>query len=78
MILTVIKLTAFPLIIELDKAFYAFLALSLPLYYTLCVNIYYKLTKTNKYHYSTVWKNGILILENKVYSLIEDRFATDY
>ncbi|KAL4481534.1 hypothetical protein ABPG74_007623 [Tetrahymena malaccensis] len=74
----VIKLACFPLIIQLDKAFYVFMILSIPQFYLLGINLYYKLVKNEKVSAKYYLNQDILIIDDQLYQAVKDRFTLEY
>ncbi|KAL4512536.1 hypothetical protein ABPG72_020373 [Tetrahymena utriculariae] len=77
-ILFIAKIYVCPLIIQLDKAFYVFFALSLPQFYLLGVNLYYKLTKFETISEKLYLNEEELKIKDFLYQSVKDRFTQEY
>ncbi|EWS71937.1 transmembrane protein, putative (macronuclear) [Tetrahymena thermophila SB210] len=74
----IVKLTCFPLIIQLDKAFYVYFALSIPQFYLLGINLYYKLVKHERVSAKLCLNQDKFIINNQLYEALKDRFTYNY
>lgn len=72
-ILLITKINCYPLITDFDRVFYTCITLSIPSFYLLCINIYYKIFESNEYHLDAKWEKGRLFIEKEAFKSIKKR-----